>query len=356
MAQKKTVPNQNKRVLVALSGGVDSAVSAALLKDQGYTVEAGHMVCWDEGPYCSADADRASAAKVAAHLDIPFHVFDFRKEYRQEVIGYFYSEYEEGRTPNPDVACNREIKFGIFLQKALSLGYDYIATGHYARVEKVGDRYKLLAGVDPNKDQSYFLYNLNQEQLAHSLFPVGALLKTQVREIAEKYKLPNSAKKDSQGICFIGDVEISEFLREKIKPRFGEVVNPSGEVLGKHQGVAFYTIGQREGLGISKKVPHYVVAKQIKTNTIVAAPFNDESHFQKSLSGEKVNWVSSIPLEGEEVSVRSRYRQDLLSARIVEAEEKSLKLAFSEPQRGITSGQSVVLYKGEEVLGGGTII
>lgn len=356
--------DKQKKVLVALSGGVDSAVSAALLKEQGYAVFGAHMVCWDEGPYCTSDQDRADAAKVAAHLNIPFQVFDFRKEYKNQVINYFYEEYEAGRTPNPDVACNREIKFGIFLNKALELGFDYIATGHYSRIKnyesviKNGEKktfHQLLAGVDPNKDQSYFLYNLTQEQLSHTLFPVGHLQKTEVRELAVKFELPNSTKKDSQGICFIGDVEIQEFLRRKIKTRIGKVINTKGRVLGTHSGVAYYTIGQRQGVGVSAKIPHYVVAKSTQTNTLVVAPFGDNRHFKTIVEAEKVNWVGEKPTKGAQVAVRVRYRQSLINGRITEIEPKKVKLELSEPQNAITAGQSVVIYDGQVVLGGGVI-
>lgn len=358
LKQKNNSQPNPKKVLVALSGGVDSAVSAALLKDKGYSVYGAHMVCWDEGPYCTTDQDRASAAKVAAYLNIPFQVYDFRKDYKDKVIEYFYSEYEAGRTPNPDVACNREIKFGIFFKKALELGFDYIATGHYARVEfdQSSEQFKLFTGSDPLKDQSYFLYNLNQKQLMHTLFPIGHLTKVEVRDLAAKLNLPNATKKDSQGICFIGDVNTTEFLEKKIKTKYGEVVTPSGVVIGKHKGLAFYTIGQREGVGISQKIPHYVVSKDRQTNTIVAAPFNDESHFKKSIQAENMTWVGSKPKIGDFIQARIRYRQPLTEAKVQNIDQNSLEIEFFSPQKAVTPGQALVLYQGEALLGGGTII
>jgi len=353
----KVARKKSPKVLVALSGGVDSAVAAALLKEQGYAVTGAHMVCWDEGPYCTAEEDRASAIKVASHLQIPLKIFDFRKEYKKAVVDYFVSEYKEGLTPNPDIACNKEIKFGIFFDKAKELGYDYIATGHYVRLEKskTGEK-ELLSGLDPNKDQSYFLYMLQQRHLNHSIFPIGHLTKEEVRRIARNLNLPNAERKDSQGICFIGEVSIKEFLKERMKYRFGEVVNLKGKVLGKHEGLAFYTIGQREGLSISEKIPHYVVSKQKKTNRLIVAPLGDKQAFSTEIFVKKLSWVGNKPKKDEMIQARIRYRQPLFKAKISRLSDKLLTLTCLEPQRAVTPGQAAVLYSnGSKVLGGGLI-
>jgi tRNA-specific 2-thiouridylase len=358
-AQKAT------KVLVALSGGVDSAVAAALLRQQGFEVHGAHMVCWDQGPYCTSDEDRNYATKVAAFLKIPFQVFDFRKEYKERVVDYFVKEYEAGRTPNPDAACNKEIKFGIFLQKAKEMGYNFIATGHYARIRKVKVRqtnlkkaevFQLLSGLDQEKDQSYFLYSLGQEELKHTLFPVGHLRKSEVRVLAKKFRLPNATKKDSQGICFIGNVEVKEFLRERIKSKIGNIINQHGEVIGKHDGMAFYTIGQREGVGVSARVPYYIVAKYPQTNTLVAAPFGDNSHFQNKISTEAFKWVGKPLKKGERVQIRIRYRQRLVPAKINQISGDKVEISLLESQVAVTAGQIAVIYRGEELLGGGVII
>lgn len=365
---RKKTNNSKGRVLVALSGGVDSAVSAYKLQEDGFQVEAGHMVCWDEGPYCSADADRASATRVANALGIKLTIFDFRAEYKQKVVDYFVGEYAAGRTPNPDVACNKEIKFGIFFNKALELGFDFVATGHYARVEKSQkssiknqanqpeeSTYKLLSGLDPNKDQSYFLYNLTERQLSKTLFPIGHLTKPEVRELAIKLGLPNAAKPDSQGICFVGQVEIKEFLAQRIPSKIGNIVNQSGEVLGKHAGVAFYTIGQREGLKISKNIPHYIVEKRTKTNTLVAAPFGDSTLYKTHLTADSTSWVGKPPKAGQSFQARIRYRQPLFEVKLAGISTNSVDIDFKEPTMAVTAGQALVLYDWEEVIGGGVI-
>ena len=346
--------SRRKKVLVGLSGGVDSSVAAALLKKAGFEVEGAYMQCWSRGPYCSTEKDRADAARVAAHLGIPFRVFDFEKEYKRAVLDYFFAEYKAGRTPNPDVMCNKEIKFGLFLDKVIELGFDYVATGHYARVSN-GRGYQLKAGVDPSKDQSYFLYNLNQDQLARVLFPIGEYKKSEVRRLAKKFGLTTANKPDSQGICFVGPVNVSEFLRENIEKKPGDIVDLKGEIVGNHDGLAFYTIGQREGLGVSKSTPHYVVEKRLRSNRLVVAPVGSEKLYRASLSASNTSWVSGPASVGSSVRARIRYRQPLVDATIHSIDGDKVEINFSEEQKAVTPGQSIVLYAGDEVLGGAVI-
>ncbi|MEX0617087.1 MAG: tRNA 2-thiouridine(34) synthase MnmA [Candidatus Woykebacteria bacterium] len=358
--------SQAKKVLVALSGGVDSSVAAVLLKNQGYYIEGAYMQCWNTGPYCSTEKDRADAAKVAACLGIPFRIFDFEKEYKERVIDYFFSEYEAGRTPNPDVICNKEIKFGIFLKKALELGFEYVATGHYARIRMsdagslILDKnrkssYHLYAGLDLAKDQSYFLYTLTQDQLAKAIFPIGDYTKSEVRKLASEAGLPTANKPDSQGICFVGPVNLAEFLREKIKPKEGQIVNTDGKTIGKHDGIPFYTIGQRAGVGVSSSVPHYVVEKRKEPNKLVVAPVGSRELYKRSLVATNLNWIGSNPKSGDRLQARIRYRQPLEEARIESIDTDVVRVKFSEPQKAVTPGQVVVIYDGAEVLGGGII-
>ncbi|MEX0621952.1 MAG: tRNA 2-thiouridine(34) synthase MnmA [Candidatus Woykebacteria bacterium] len=370
-----------KRVLVALSGGVDSSVAAALLKKAGYAVEGAYMRCWSEGPYCSAEVDQADAAKVAATLEIPFHVFDFERKYRDTVIDYFYKEYEAGRTPNPDVMCNKEIKFGLFLEKALELGFDYIATGHYARVryqtpetrdqnsgngslatgidkdkDQSLEQYQLLAGFDRAKDQSYFLYLLGQAQLSQTIFPLGDLTKKKVRQLAKKFNLPTASKPDSTGICFVGPARIREFLLQQINKKHGDIVSIEGEVLGKHIGLAFYTIGQREGLGVSASVPFYVAGKDTKTNKLIVAPFGHLALFKDKFAATDLSWVQGQePKYPVKVEVKMRYRAQNVPAQLHKGASGEVEVALEQTERAITPGQAAVFYQGDRVIGGATI-
>src|SRR3989344_1093653 len=334
----------NKKVFVAMSGGVDSSVAAALLKKDGYNVTGVHMICW-EG--CENNEDKRDAIRVAAVLDIPFLVWDFKKEYRGKVFDYMVREYAEGRTPNPDVVCNKEIKFGIFLKKALEAGADFIATGHYVR--KSGN--KLFAAKDKNKDQSYFLWALTQGQLKHCLFPICGYLKSEVREFARGFGLPVADKKDSQGLCFVGKVDFGEFIKNEIPKKIGAVVFSDGEKIGEHDGAHFYTIGQRHGLNLGGQAqPVFVAEKNSATNTLVVARgAEDKILFKKTLSAENQNWIfihpPAFPLKAK---ARIRYRQPLQEAVLYEGG----RVEFLKAQRAVAPGQSVVFYMGEEMMGG----
>ncbi|MFA5133577.1 MAG: tRNA 2-thiouridine(34) synthase MnmA [Patescibacteria group bacterium] len=349
-----------KKVFVALSGGVDSSVSLYLLKKAGYDVTAAFIKIGEcvgtAGQNINPDecwiGERREAARVAAYLDVPFVTFDFDKEYEKEVLNYFFKEYKAGRTPNPDVMCNRKIKFPLFWKKAKSMGADFMATGHYARI-KSG---KLLVGKDKEKDQSYFIYNLKKDDFEHILFPVGGYTKKEVRAIAKKAGLPTAEKKDSQGLCFLGHINVREFLKTKIKPEPGNIINVKGDVIGRHEGLAYYTIGQRHGIGVfGAGEPHFVVDKDFKKNLLIVAPEREEKkYFKNSAEVTDINWVakSKFPIS---CMARIRYRAPLEKCVVEKAGASSLKIKFSKPQRAITPGQSVVFYKGEEVLGGGII-
>lgn len=353
--------NSKKTVVVGMSGGVDSSVTAALLKKQGFDVIGVFMKNWTEdfGDYgCTWAQDSEDARKVATKLNIPFYVWNFEKEYKEKVVEYFLNEYKANRTPNPDVMCNTEIKFNIFLDKALKLGADFVATGHYARVKKhvAHNTYHLLKGVDPAKDQSYFLYTLKQPQLSRILFPIGGYKKSKVRELARKYKLPNAEKKDSQGICFIGEIDVREFLKAHLKAKVGEVVTATGQVLGKHEGLPYYTIGQREGMGIGGKGPYYVVSKDIKLNRLVVTNnAEDEMLWKKEFIMTDLSWTAEAPRFPFRTGVSIRYHHPEYRALLEEMGDGKLKVTFEQPQRAITVGQAAVIYKGDEVLGGGVI-
>jgi tRNA-specific 2-thiouridylase len=351
--------------MVGLSGGVDSAVAAALLLDQGYRVDALFMKNWDEDDepgYCPAEQDLADARAVANLLGVTLHTVSFSGQYWNRVFAYFLAEYQAGRTPNPDILCNQEIKFKAFLDYALELGADAIATGHYARVAGEPNRRRLLKGRDHNKDQSYFLYRLDQRALNHSLFPVGDLEKSQVREIAAQRGLPNSAKKDSTGICFIGERKFRDFLARYLPARPGDIVSIDGELLGRHQGLMFHTIGQRQGLGIgglkdASGEPWYVVDKQIATNRLVVAQGKQHpALFRSVLQAGDLHWISGQPPPTPcACQARIRYRQAVQSCTLLTLEADTARVEFDAPQRAVTPGQAVVFYSGDDCLGGGTI-
>lgn len=345
---------ESKKVFIGLSGGVDSAVSAALLKKQGFDVTGVFIKVWqpDFLP-CNWRNERRDAMKVAIALDIPFLFFDFEEEYKKGVSDKMIGEYKLGRTPNPDILCNKEIKFGALWQKAKSLGADFIATGHYAQIEDG----KLKEGKDKEKDQSYFLWTLSKEDLKHILFPIGNLEKKEVRELARKYNLPVSEKKDSQGICFIGDVSISEFLSHFVSLKKGKVLDTRDMVIGTHNGAILYTIGERHGFEITKKNPEsgafYVVAKDIKKNTITVSnnPKEITSLSPKLIFAKELNWLGEP--KGR-VMARIRYRGEKLPVDLVK-NNKNLEVKFEKPVRGLSLGQSIVFYDGEICLGGGVM-
>ncbi|MDX1608092.1 MAG: tRNA 2-thiouridine(34) synthase MnmA [Candidatus Spechtbacterales bacterium] len=351
---------KDTKVIVAMSGGVDSSVSAALLKEQGYDVRGVFMRCWNADDFkageCTAEEDEYWARRAAGAIGIPFYSVDLVKEYKARVVDYFVKEYSAGRTPNPDVMCNNEIKFGVFYDKVIEdMGADYIATGHYARVERKGDSVKLLRGVDKNKDQTYFLHRVPGERLKRAMFPVGDIPKPRVRELAKKYSLPNAEKKDSQGLCFIGSVDIRKFLEEYIPNKPGVVVTVGGKEIGEHRGVQYYTIGQRKGIGTGGGgVPYYVVDKNIKENKLIVGTKYEDKLFENSLQLEDATWVNKAPELPIKIAASIRYRQEPQEAELIQVGGK-LALNFKEPQRAVTPGQMAVVYDGEEVLGGGII-
>ena len=351
--------------MVGLSGGVDSAVAAWLLLAQGYVVEGLFMKNWDEDDapgHCPAEQDLADARAVAEVLGIELRTVSFSTEYWDRVFAHFLAEYRAGRTPNPDILCNQEIKFRAFLDYALDLGADWIATGHYARVAGDANQRRLLKGLDDNKDQSYFLYRLNQRALSHSLFPLGELSKPEVRSIAQLKGLPNFAKKDSTGICFIGERKFKAFLGRYLPAQPGHIVSTAGEVLGRHQGLMFHTIGQRQGLGIggtrdSSGEPWYVVGKNLTANELVVAQGkNHPALFRSGLAATDLHWIAgSPPALPLACCARIRYRQRDQACEILARDNDSCTVRFATAQRAVTPGQAVVFYQGDLCLGGGTI-
>ncbi|MEK9131590.1 MAG: tRNA 2-thiouridine(34) synthase MnmA [Patescibacteria group bacterium] len=405
---------QRKKVYVGLSGGVDSSVSAALLKlatpnnfeklfgrptpkgFRGYDVTGVFIKVWSpDWLPCTWREDRLDAMRVAAKLGIPFVTLDLEKEYKKEVVDYMIAEYKAGRTPNPDVACNRSVKFGGFYKWAMNQGADFVATGHYAQVmpnkqltiptlrselrllRNVGannsqskknnlkikiKEYQLLTGLDKNKDQSYFLWTLSQEQLAHTLFPVGNIEKPEVRRLAKKFGLITADKKDSQGLCFIGKIDIKDFLKRSIPTKKGKVLSVEGKEIGSHDGATFLTIGERHGFTITQKTtldtPYYVVAKDVKKNTITVShkkPDGGLSGAVSEMTCIKMNWIGETPKAGDSFFVRTRYRQTLEPVTVVSITAQKAVFHFARPQSTITSGQSAVFYLNDTCIGGGVI-
>jgi tRNA-uridine 2-sulfurtransferase len=349
------------KVAVGLSGGVDSAVSAMLLKEKGHDVTGVYLHCWDskKNSGCKANEDKKSALKVALELKIPFKVLDFSKEYEDKVIDYFYKEYKVGRTPNPDVMCNSEIKFGMFLRWVMENNFDYVATGHYAK--KDGDG--LMVPKDRHKDQTYFLWKLKQKELKKVLFPLGEYLKSEVRDMAKKAKLSVAGRLDSQGICFVGKVNVKDFLKKRLKVKKGDVLDADGNKIGEHDGVWFYTIGQRGGWEMVAKYkdpipPLYVVSKNRDRNELVVG--EDEDAKRKVFQVGELSWIGAAPnfCLGKTWSgkVRIRHCGELLKVKVSNGKVRNLYIEMEERQRGVASGQSVVFYSGEgECLGGGVI-
>jgi len=340
------------KIAILLSGGVDSSVSALILKNEGYEVYGIHLHCFD---FCSPQ-DAEDARRIAEILNIPFYVFDLTDEFEETVINYMIRTYEKGLTPNPDVYCNQFIKFGVFFDKALNLGYELIASGHYAQ-NKDGH---LLKAKDENKDQTYFLWSVEKEKFKKIIFPVGNLLKTEVREIAKKYNLPTAEKKESMGICFIGQVKLREFLNQYLKPKEGKIIDTEGKILGTHPGYFYFTEGQRHGLNI--KVgggPYYVAQKIPEENLIIVAKEGHPLLFTTKIEITELNILElEIFSEGEIFDVRFRHRQPLVKGRIknIDLRNKSTEVEFLEPQKNVAPGQSIVFYKDELVVGGGVIL
>ncbi|HEX5456473.1 MAG TPA: tRNA 2-thiouridine(34) synthase MnmA [Candidatus Saccharimonadales bacterium] len=341
----------SKKIFVGMSGGVDSSVTAALLKNKGYDVTGVYMKNWTRdipGFECPWKEDYQDAKRVAVRLGIDLLIFDFEKEYKQKVVDYMIDEYRAGRTPNPDIMCNQEIKFKLFLDTALENGADLIATGHYSRTEQG----KLLTAKNKSKDQTYFLYRVTEDALQKTLFPIGEFqTKDEVRALARKYGLPTAGKKDSQGICFVGKVGIKEFLSQYVKAKPGPIIDQEGKEIGEHEGAIFYTIGQRHGLNVGGGLPYYVTKKDMKTNTVyVTTDLSDKDLWSKEIVLTDLHWINEPPDKNKGYQARLRYRGPLVSCRL-----DAGKLVLGEEQRAVSAGQSAVLYDGDRVLGGAVI-
>ncbi|MBL8030592.1 MAG: tRNA 2-thiouridine(34) synthase MnmA [Candidatus Doudnabacteria bacterium] len=370
------------KVLMALSGGIDSAVSAWLLLKQGYEVEAAFMKNWtsQEGLLkneCPWLEDRREALRVAAFLGIPLYTLDFEKEYQNNVMGYFFKEYKAGHTPNPDVMCNKEIKFKMLYNWAMKKGFDYLATGHYARVyasEKSNiknqilknknnsfstDHYSLVRSADEFKDQTYFIYNIKKEQLPHVLFPIGGMKKEKVRAMARKIGLPNAERRESMGLCFVGKIRLKDFLEQKLKVKKGQIFDQDGKKIGTHEGLHNYTIGQRQGIKVGGGGPYFVYAKDLAKNRLyVINNPEDERLYTKEVQLHSMNWLAvgyPLPATGYQLKGRYRHQGELVPLKITHVKKDLYNVKFKHPQKAVASGQSLVLYKGKVCVGGGVI-
>lgn len=366
--QLSQLPKKTK-IMLGLSGGVDSSVSALLLKQAGLNIEAVFMKNWEDDDdintkNCTSQQDLLDAQAVCDHLEIPLHTVNFSKQYWDNVFEYFLNTYSAGQTPNPDVLCNKEIKFKAFLDYAINMGADYIATGHYARINnnKNNNTFSLLKGYDQNKDQSYFLHQLNQYQLSKSIFPIGDIPKDKVREIAKQAKIPTYQKKDSTGICFIGERKFKTFLEKYLPAQPGDIITPDKDIIGKHDGLMYYTIGQRQGLNIGglknyPEKPWYVAEKDLTNNLLIAVQDSNHELLNKtSLNIENIHWIENRPEQYPfKCQAKIRYRQKDQDCEIHISNNNLFKVIFSEPQRAITAGQSIVFYNKDITLGGGVI-
>lgn len=346
-----------------MSGGVDSSVAAYLLQQKGHEIIGVFMQNWDsDDPHCSANQDLIDAKSVCEKLGISLKTVSFSKHYWDKVFQYFLDEYAAGRTPNPDIMCNKEIKFKAFLDYALELGVEYIATGHYVRKNRISDKWQLLKGIDGDKDQSYFLYTLNQEQIAKSLFPIGDYEKSVIRDIAKQQGFINHDKKDSTGICFIGERKFKSFLKEYLLPKPGNIENDQGKIIGKHDGLMYYTLGQRQGINLggrkdAKEAPWYVLKKDLKRNVLIVGQEHDHPFLMSSeVTCSQLHWISGdLPTLPYTCTAKVRYRQADRTCKILTKENNHYHVKFDKPQRAITPGQSIVFYDNDVCLGGGII-